>query len=88
MTRGIDALSGGFEHPGGDAARMGPANCVPVFFDRVDEFDRVGIRPLQHQAQNLEDEIVRRVIVVAKDDLEEIGPVLNIPHDIALPDEP
>ena len=88
MTRSIDALSGGLEHLGGNVARMGPANCVPVFFDRIDELDCVGIGPLQHQAQKLKDEILRCVIVVAKDDPEEIGLALNIPHGVALPDEP
>jgi hypothetical protein len=86
MTCGTDALSGGFDHLAGDIARMGPANRVSVFLDRIDQFDSVGVRPFQHQAQKLKDEILRCVTIVAKDDLDEIGLALNIPHGVALPD--
>ena len=70
MTRDQDALAPGAKQSAGDVARIDSATCLPAKTDGLGQSHRFGDRRLEHDMKQLDDELLRRVVVVMGDDLD------------------
>ena len=82
MSGSPDASPGRRKQLVGTLARIGPAQRLAIFFDFFQQSGGVGCRLLEYRMQQVDDEFLRRFIVVVKDYLKETGLGLNIAHEI------